>query len=99
MASHHIARCRNCAQILTLPIGLVATCPKCHAALHACTQCNFFDPGAHFQCMQPLQAPVTPKDTANLCQLFEPPMRVERQTSSGAPENSAKKAFDDLFKF
>lgn len=99
MASHQIARCRSCAQILTLPIGLTATCPKCRADLHACAQCNFFDPGARFQCMQPLAAAVTPKDAANACQLFEPPLRFERQTSSGVPENSAKKAFDDLFKF
>ena len=99
MASHQIARCRNCAHILTLPIGLAAACPNCRADLHACVQCNFFDPGARFQCMQPLTAPVTPKDAANTCPLFEPPMRLERQTSSGVPDNSAKKAFDDLFNF
>jgi hypothetical protein len=97
MASHEVIRCRNCAQVVTPPVGTLATCPKCRAALHSCVQCTHFDPGARFQCAQPLSAAVSPKDTANDCRLFAPSVRLERQTSTAGPP-SAKQAFDDLFK-
>ena len=97
MASHEVIRCRNCAQVVEPPIGTIARCPKCNVALHSCVQCTHFDPGARFQCSQPLTAPVTPKDAANECTLFAAVHRVERQTSSAAPKE-ARSAFDDLFK-
>jgi hypothetical protein len=61
-------------------------------------QCSFFDPGARFECMQAIPARIPVKDAANDCTLFEPRVRVERQTGSAAP-SSARSAFDDLFKF
>jgi hypothetical protein len=97
MASHEIIRCRTCAQIVTPPIGTLARCPKCDVALHSCVQCVNFDPGARFQCMQPIPAPISPKDAANDCTLFAPSVRVERQTTSSGPKD-ARAAFDDLFK-
>ena len=98
MASHEVIRCRNCAQVVSPPIGTLARCPKCQAALHSCVQCTHFDPGARFQCAEPLPAAVTPKDTANDCRLFSPSVRLERQTGTAGPP-SARQAFDDLFKF
>jgi hypothetical protein len=98
MASHEVIRCRNCAQIVSPPIGTIARCPKCNAALHSCVQCASFDPGARYQCMQPVPAPVSPKDAPNECTLFAPTVRLERQTSSSGPRD-ARAAFDDLFKF
>jgi len=97
MASHEVIRCRNCAQVVTPPIGTIARCPKCQAALHSCVQCVHFDPGARFQCAQPVPAAISPKDAANECGSFAPAVRVERQTGS-TPNSSARSAFDDLFK-
>jgi hypothetical protein len=65
-----------------------------------------FDTSARWECTQAaeLTARVAPKDERNTCTLFAPRTTVERQTttaantSSSAPTNSAKKAFDDLFK-
>lgn len=100
MASHQVIRCRNCATIVSPPIGTLSTCPKCRAAMHSCVQCAHFDPGARFQCMQTIPAAVTPKDAANECSLFSPPLRVERQTSTTrAADDDPRKAFEDLFKF
>ena len=98
MASHQVIRCRNCATIVSPPIGTLSTCPKCKAAMHSCVQCAHFDPGARFQCMQTLPAAVTPKDAGNDCQLFSPPVRVERQTSTTRADDDPRKAFEDLFK-
>ena len=68
------------------------------APLRACIHCDSFDPGARFECRQTIPARVSPKDAANACTLFAPRLQVERETGSTAP-TSARKAFDDLFKF
>jgi len=57
----------------------------------------YFDPGRRFECMQPITARVAPKDARNSCTFFAPRTTIERQTGSTAP-NSARQAFDDLFK-
>jgi len=71
-------------------------------ALHSCIQCVSFDTSARFECTQPLTERVSPKDERNMCALFAPRTTIERQTSTPAPQspetNSARRAFDDLFK-
>jgi hypothetical protein len=76
-------------------------------------QCVSFDTSARWECTQSDQLParVAPKDARNACALFAPRTTVERQTStpagnnsgggsgsSGGSTNSARQAFDDLFK-
>ncbi len=99
MASHEVVRCRACATLVSPPVTPDSTCPKCRAALHSCAQCAHFDPGARFQCMQPVPRAITPKDAANDCDLFAPSVRVERQTSSVRSDNDPRSAFDKLFDF
>jgi hypothetical protein len=89
-------RCARCGRPYSG--GSEASCQGCGVALRSCVQCSFFDPGAHFQCMQPVPALIAVKDAANDCTFFEPRVRVERQTGSTSPA-SARSAFDDLFKF
>jgi hypothetical protein len=49
--------------------------------------------------MQAIPARIAVKDASNACPLFEPRVRVERQTSSTREgPTSAKDAFDKLFK-
>jgi ribosomal protein S27E len=98
-----VVRCARCGNELTVAqaCSLTGQCPKCGSDLHACAQCLHFDPGSRFECMQTIAARVSPKDARNTCELFEPRTTMERETRSqstpGGP-NSAKKAFDDLFK-
>ena len=109
MASHEVFRCARCGNLLSLPVGSLATCSRCGVALHACLQCAAFDTSARWECTQSgkLTARVAPKDGANDCQYFTARTTVERQTgtppssapsSSGGSSSSARKAFDDLFK-
>ena len=102
MASHEVFRCARCGNRLALPVEADGRCSKCGVALHSCIQCVSFDTSARFECTQPLTARVSPKDEQNSCALFAPRTTVERQTSTPAsqsPEtNSARRAFDDLFK-
>lgn len=92
-------RCTRCGQEVRSVIVRDTTCPKCGTDLHSCAQCASFDPGSHFECMQAVPARISPKDARNDCTLFEPRVKVERQTGSTreAP-SSAKSAFDALFK-
>jgi hypothetical protein len=92
-----VVRCARCGNVMAAEIAMDTRCTRCGADLHACVQCVHFDTGARFECVQKIEARVAPKDARNTCTLFDIQRRVERETSSPAP-NDARKAFDDLFK-
>jgi hypothetical protein len=103
MSSHEVFRCSRCGNLLALPVEAAGKCSRCGADLHSCVQCASFDTSSRFECTQTIAVRVAPKDEKNTCTLFAPRTTVERQTSTPAQQspatNSAKKAFDDLFKF
>jgi hypothetical protein len=99
-----VVRCARCGTMTAGAINLLSSCSKCGADLHSCAQCESFDTASRFECTQKLPVRVSPKDARNTCELFSARVTVERETHSQpstsptqAP-NSAKKAFDDLFK-
>jgi hypothetical protein len=98
MAAHEVVKCSQCGERIASPIGADSRCARCGADLHACAQCASFAPGNRFECMQPVPARVMPKNGRNSCTFFAPHTTIERQTGSTAP-TTARKAFDDLFKF
>ena len=111
MAAHEVCRCARCGNLLSLPLAGDSRCPKCAVDLHSCVQCVSFDTSARWECTQSnqLQSRVAPKDARNDCTLFAPRTTIERQTgtptgnssgpsSAGGNTNSARQAFDDLFK-
>ena len=113
MAAHEVFRCARCGNLLSLTVGLLDSCAKCGVDLHSCIQCASFDTSERWECTQnqKLSARVAPKDERNSCALMTPRTTVERQTStapaaaspnssagSSPSSNSARKAFDDLFK-
>jgi hypothetical protein len=98
MASHEVFRCSRCGNLLGLPVAQDARCNRCGVPVHSCINCVSFDTSARWECtQQALTARVSPKDERNLCALFDPRTTVERQTSTQGPQ-SARQAFDDLFK-
>lgn len=95
-----VFRCKRCGNIESPDVASLSKCGKCGVDLHACIQCDSFDPGATFECRQVIPARVSPKDAANSCTKFAPCHTVERETgSTPAAPSSNRKAFDDLFKF
>ena len=79
------------------PIGRRDSCPSCGADLHACVQCEFYDPSAPNQCREPQADRVLSKDQANFCELF----RLSRTEVAGQPANEAELArarLEALFK-
>jgi len=96
-----VFRCARCGHLESVDVGSASVCGQCGIALHACINCVSFDSGARFECRQTIPARVSPKDARNDCALFSPRVSVERETGStpASGSSSAKKAFDDLFKF
>jgi hypothetical protein len=97
MAFGESVKCSSCGAKIAATIKFDSSCTNCRAALHSCRQCSYFDPGAHFQCSKPITVRIVNKNANNTCELFEPRIVVERQTSSGSPTD-ARQAFKNLFK-
>ena len=97
MAYGEKVKCASCGAVVQAYISLEATCPKCKADLHTCRQCNAFDPGARFECRKPVTSRIMNKGARNDCELFAARTVIERETSSGTP-NDARQAFANLFK-
>lgn len=98
---HDVVRCARCGNVITDAIAADSRCRRCGADLHSCAQCESFDTGKRFECAQSIPKRISPKDARNTCDLFSVRVTVERDTHSPAQSqapNSAKKAFDDLFK-
>ena len=95
-----VSRCAECGALLQNLTDPVGQCPKCGFALHACKQCEHFDPSTRFECTQSIPARISPKDKLNDCPFFSIRMMVEKETSSKAAQrpNDARAAFDNLFK-
>jgi hypothetical protein len=94
-----VVRCARCGNVLTPPIGLDTRCERCGTELHSCAQCAHFDTGSRFECTQPIEARITPKDAKNACTFFGARVTMERETKSSGQAPTARQAFDDLFKF
>ena len=103
------ARCAHCGTVLVPGFDVNGQCPRCKAALHSCKQCLYFDTGARFECMQPIPERVPKKNAGNNCTFYVFRTTVEKDTAPSAPASSAapteglrpdsaRKAFDDLFK-
>ena len=97
MAFGEAVKCSSCGAKVPGQIKADSVCPNCKAELHACRQCNYFDPSARFECSKPVAARIVNKNARNNCELFAPRTVVERQTGSGAPAD-ARQAFNNLFK-
>ena len=98
--THNVSRCAQCGTLLTASSDPPAQCPKCAFELHSCKQCTYFDPSRRFECMQPVSERVVRKDVRNECKSYSISVRLEKQTSTGkaSKPDSARQAFDNLFK-
>lgn len=79
-----------------MPLGRREECPACHADLHACRQCTFFDPAAPQGCREPVADPVKDKDRANFCGYFT--LNATAHVAADDREAQAARAkLNDLF--
>ena len=105
------ARCANCGAVLPPGFDPNGKCPRCQFELHCCKQCLHFDSGAQFECTEPIPERIPRKDVRNDCSLFAFRTTIEKDTSPAMPApspviatgtglstDSARRAFDNLFK-
>lgn len=97
MAFGQKVKCAACAAIVQANVASDSSCPKCNADLYTCRMCNFFDPGARFECRKTIPARIMNKSARNNCELFAARTVIERETSSSGP-NDPRQAFANLFK-
>jgi len=78
---------------LTVVTNVVPTCT-------AVATVGFFDPGARFECREPIAEPVRDKAAANFCEHFAPNTKVALTGASRSrtAAEDARKAFEQLFK-
>ncbi len=95
-----VFRCKHCGErVIDLDsIGFEATCRKCGKALHACSQCTFFDTSARFECAQPIPERIPSKIAGNTCTFYAPAKTFDLTGSRAvATPDDARSAWDALF--
>lgn len=104
--SEAVFRCTACGEKRLIMLGDVvptdATCAKCGADLHTCSNCINFDTSVHWECRKNAEIParIPKKRDRNDCPLFTPKLAQEfaKDSAKGSP-GDARSAFDALFKF
>ena len=83
-------------EALPVPLGRRAECLSCHAELHVCRMCRFYDPHVAKACREPVAEWLQDKERANFCDYFQarPGAFVAADDSAA---RSAKARLDALF--
>ena len=88
--------CYRCGFTVALDrVGARDTCERCHAYLHCCRNCEFYEVGAHNDCREPSSEPVVDKEAGNFCDYF----RFGPARGAPAPKAAdARAKLDSLFR-
>ncbi len=70
-ADHQCWKCGAPLAGVPLPLPRLAECPKCRAYLHACRQCQFYDPRLTRKCREERAEEVRDPEGANFCDWFK----------------------------
>ena len=92
-------RCWKCGVSLadySLPLRRLEECRACHAELHVCRMCEFYDTGKAKHCREPIADEVKDKTHANFCDHFKPKTGAYVPPDTAAIDKS-RAALDDLF--
>ncbi|MBI3772021.1 MAG: hypothetical protein HY272_04925 [Gammaproteobacteria bacterium] len=84
-------RCGAVVEGVPLPLTRSAQCQKCHADLHVCRMCKFYDPSRGQACREPIAGEVKDKVRANFCELLQP-----RLNAYQPPNDQAQKSRGEL---
>lgn len=90
--------CFHCARDLTTRerVGFRDRCPACDRPVHACLNCDFYDPAYNNQCRETQADRVVDKDRANFCEYFA--QRRSGVAKTAARAGDARANLDALFK-
>lgn len=91
--------CWKCGAALVdipLPLGRLAQCRACHAYLHVCRMCIFFDRTVSKQCREPVAEEVQDKTRSNFCGYLQPKPGAYTARDNGKAQ-AAQSELDALF--
>ena len=91
--------CWKCAASLSaysLPLERLAECKQCHADLHVCRLCQFYNPRLSDHCDEPMAEFVREIERANFCDYFKPRAHAFVAADSQATQ-AARSELDALF--
>lgn len=89
-------RCGAALDGLPLPLSRLAECEACHADLHVCKLCAYYDPRLGKQCREPVAEEVQDKERANFCGYFSAKAGAFRAADHTA-QAAARAQLDALF--
>ena len=75
-------------------------CPLCHADLHVCRACEFYESGAHNDCRESSAEFVSDKERGNFCDYFRLSNKAGSASNTSAGKSkadAARDAFNALF--
>ncbi|MBI1732822.1 MAG: hypothetical protein HYR49_08660 [Gammaproteobacteria bacterium] len=81
---------------IPLPLSRFAECKTCHAPLHVCRQCEFYDTGVAKHCREPVAEEVKDKARANFCDYLRPRPGAF-QADDGLAAVKARSELESLF--
>src|SRR3972149_5100412 len=90
--------CAHCRKTLDAKLEIMRStaCPFCRADLRSCINCEFYSPGAHWDCRETISEAVRDKEKANFCDFF----RFKDTASTkqnGKAQDRSKEDFFNLF--
>ena len=89
-------KCGTSIEDLSLPLRRLDECKTCHAELHVCKLCEWYDITVAKHCREPIAEEVKDKERANFCDYFKP--RPDAYSNAGtAAAEKAKAQLDALF--
>ena len=72
-------------------------CPNCHADLHVCKACDFYESGSHNDCRESSAEFVSDKERSNFCDYFRASTKAIAGDSGKSKADAARDAFNALF--
>lgn len=79
-------------------VGRRDECPQCHADLHVCLNCQFYDSAVYNECHESNADRVLEKDKSNYCDYFSVAPTPGTTVSTANPIDEARRKLESLFK-
>ncbi|HYQ73324.1 MAG TPA: hypothetical protein VET88_15550 [Gammaproteobacteria bacterium] len=95
----HRIECWHCGTAVKpdqLPVTRLEQCRHCHADLHACRLCRYWNPRYTSKCSHDHAEPPLERESANFCQFFRPVAGAFRNAAA-PPGEAARASLESLF--
>ncbi|MGB9429229.1 MAG: hypothetical protein WCC11_05035 [Gammaproteobacteria bacterium] len=89
-------KCGASLKDVPMPLSRLSECLVCHAELHVCRMCGYYDPRKAESCAEQRADPPQDKQRANFCEYFEARTQAFQTKDNNAVER-AKEGLEKLF--